>query len=467
MTHDAAENRPELTPVIALVGRTNVGKSTLFNRLIEKRKAITSSIEGTTQDINFGHCHWRDQVMTVIDTAGLDLTSRTATDENLKRQAEAAMEKADVILLMADLKDGVMPQDLALARKLRQSDKKVLLVANKADNPGLNRRAQGAEWGKLGIGKAYAVSAANGSGVGDLLDEVLDEFKRKGLTGRPLPEPDVRVAIVGRPNVGKSSLLNALAGEERVIVSEVPHTTKEPQDTMLAFTEPDGETRHILLIDTVGIRKKAKVGRGIERLGVSLSIEEMARADVAILMIDATEGVGIQERKLAGLIEKKNVGTLIVVNKWDLAAEREYGKAESYAKEVAKDLPFMSFAPVAFVSAKTGNRVGRILGYAVDIARQRKREISDEELESFVETLKKRHGHVIGGGVGKDRNRPTVYGIRQIGVKPPTFMVIGKKRETLHPNFLNFIENRLRDEFGFEGTPIAVVSREIRAKGKK
>lgn len=459
------EDRPQLTPVVALVGRTNAGKSTLFNRLIEKRKAITSSIEGTTQDINFGHCHWRDQVMTVIDTAGLDLTSQQATDENLKRQAQAAMDKADVILMLADVKSGVMPQDMALARKLRQSDKTVLLVANKADNPGLRRKALGEEWKKLGLGEPLALSAANGSGVGDMLDVVVEDLKDKGLIGQPLPEPDVKVTIIGRPNVGKSSLLNALAGEDRVIVSEIPHTTKEPQDTLLTYEDPDGTTRRILLVDTVGIRKKGKVGKGIERLGVSLSLDEMKRADVAILMIDATEGVGIQERKLAGLIEKKNVGVLVVVNKWDLAEERDLGTADSYAKEVKKDLPFLSFAPVVFASAKTGNRVGRIMKHLVDIARQREREITQEELDGFLEMLKKKHGHVI--GEKKDSNRPVVYGIRQIGVRPPTFMVVGKKRETLHPNFLNFIGNRLREAFGFEGTPIAVVSREIRAKTRK
>ncbi len=459
------EERPQLTPVVALVGRTNVGKSTLFNRLIERRKAITSSIEGTTQDINFGHCHWRDQVMTVIDTAGLDLTTKAATEDSLKRQADAAMEKADVILMLADVKSGVMPQDLALAKKLRQSKKKVLLVANKADNPGLRRKSLGEEWRKLGLGEPLALSAANGSGVGDMLDVVVEELERKGLTGQPLPEPDVRVTIIGRPNVGKSSLLNALAGEERVIVSEIPHTTKEPQDTLLTYHEPDGEVRRILLVDTVGIRKKGKVGRGIERLGVSLSLDQMRQADVAILMIDASEGVGIQERKLAGLIEKKNVGVLVVVNKWDLSDERDLGSAETYAREVAKDLPFMSFAPVVFVSAKTGNRVGRILKQVIEIARQRERELTQEELDDFLETLKKKHGHVI--GEKKDSNRPKVYGLRQIGIRPPTFMVVGKKRETLHPNFLNFIENRLREAFGFAGTPIAVVSREIRAKSRK
>ncbi|MEA3249712.1 MAG: ribosome biogenesis GTPase Der [Patescibacteria group bacterium] len=458
------EDQPKLTPVIALVGRTNVGKSTLFNRLIEQRKAITSSFEGTTRDINFGHCHWRDQVVTVIDTAGLDLTTKRATDENLIRQAQAGMDKADIVLLMVDIKSGLMPQDVALAKRLRKSKKKVLLIANKADNPGLRRKSAGEEWMKLGIGEPLALSAANGSGVGDMLDVVLEELKKDGLTSKPFPEPDVRVAIIGRPNVGKSSLLNALAGEERVIVSEVPHTTKEPQDTMLTYIEEDGTEKHILLIDTVGIRKKGKVGKGIEKLGVSLSIDELVGADVAFLMLDATEGIGVQERKLAGLIEKKNCGVLVIVNKWDLSDEHELGTADEYRKTVPRELPFYTFAPIAFISAKTGNRVGRLLKYALDIAHERTREISDKELEAFLERMKKKHGHVIGNK--KDSNRPKIYGIKQVGVKPPTFMVVGRKKEKFHPNFLNFIENRLREDFGFEGTPIAVVSREIQARAR-
>ncbi|MFC1639070.1 ribosome biogenesis GTPase Der [Patescibacteria group bacterium] len=456
----------QLTPVVALVGRTNVGKSTLFNRLIEKRKAITSSIEGTTQDINFGHCHWRDQILTIIDTAGLDLTSDGATKEALVRQARQAMAKADIIIMLVDVKAGMMPQDLALAKKLRESDKKVLLVANKADNPGQRRKAQGDEWLKLAMGAPLAVSAANGSGVGDLLDVVLDELAARGLQSRPLPEPDVRVSLLGRPNVGKSSLLNALAGEERVIVSEVPHTTKEPQDTMLTYEDADGETHHILLVDTVGIRKKGKVKGGLERIGVSLSIGQMAQGDVTLLLIDATEGIGVQERKLAGLIERKDTGLVVVVNKWDLAREHELGTAEEFSRYVRRELPFLKYAPIMYLSALTGNRVGRLLAQVLEVRRQREREIPNEELEEFMETLKKKHGAVIGRKT-KDSSRPKVYGIRQVGTKPPTFMVVANKREKVHPNFLKFVENRLREEYGFAGTEIVVTSREIRSKSKR
>ncbi len=459
------EEEKKLTPVVAIVGRTNVGKSTLFNRLIEKRKAITSSVEGTTQDINFDHCHWRDQVLTVIDTAGLDLTSERATEANIKRQAEMAMQKADLIIMLVDVKEWPLPQDLALAKKLQRSDKKVILVANKADNPRFRNRTKRGEWLKLGLGEPVAVSAANGSGVGDLLDLVLDDLRARGLTSRPLPEPDVRVTFIGRPNVGKSSLLNALAGEERVIVSEVPHTTKEPQDTLLTYIEPDGTEKHILLTDTVGMRKKGHVKGGIERIGISLSVDEMIESDVAFLLIDASEGIGTQERKLAGLIERKNVGTLVVINKWDLADESDLPSGDEYRKTVMNELPFFKFAPVAFISAKTGNRVGKLLRYALDIAREREREVPQEELDDFIEELKIKHGAVI--GKGKDSNRPKVYGIKQVGVKPPTFMLVVNKRESVHPNFMKFVENRLRERFGFVGTPIAVSSRQIDVRSTK
>jgi GTP-binding protein len=459
------ETQPKLTPTMALVGRTNVGKSTLFNRLIEKRKAITSPLEGTTQDINFDHCHWRDQIITVIDTAGLDLTSKNATEDNIKRQADLAMQKAAVIIMLVDVREPPLPQDLALAKKLQKSDKKILLVANKADNPSLRRRAAGKEWLQLGLGTPLVVSAANGSGVGDMLDEVLKFLHEVGLTSRPIPEPDVRIAIIGRPNVGKSSLLNALAGEERVIVSEVPHTTREPQDTLLSYTEVDGTEHNILVVDTVGIRKKAKVKGGLEHLGISLSVNELERADVAFLLIDAETGVDAQERKLAGLIERKNIGVLVVINKWDLANVRDLGDGDDFRKYVIAELPFLKFAPTAFISAKTGYRVNKLLQLAIDIARQRQRELTTDQLDSFVEKLKKKHHAIISGG--KDGNRPKIHGIRQIGSKPPTFMVVANKRENIHPNFLKFIENRLREEFGFSGTPIAVVSREIRAKAKK
>jgi GTP-binding protein len=458
------ETTARRTPVIALVGRTNVGKSTLFNRLVEKKKAIMSDVEGTTTDIKFDHCHWRGKVFTVIDTAGLDLTKENATPEALKRQAMTAMRKADLIVFIVDLKDGMLPQDLAFARHLRSSKKPVIFVGNKADNPGIRQRANDTEWLKFGMGAPHALSAANGSAVGDLLDKAYDEFEKLGIeAGEELEKPEVHVAILGRPNVGKSSLLNALAGEERVIVSEVAHTTKEPQDTLVQFTDKSGTERRILLTDTVGIRKKGKVAEGAEKLGVSMSIEELRLSDVALLIIDAVEGVGMQEKKLAGLIERKWSGAIIIVNKWDLAKEKGLGDADDYRKHILGQLPFYAFAPVMFMSALTGARVDKVLDKVLEVQAERVKQITVERLEQFVEKLKKQHNAVVWA---KGENKPKVYGITQTGIAPPTFTVVVKKQETVHVNFLRFIENRLREEFGFEGTPIVVEAREIKSISK-
>ncbi len=458
------DQRHTATPVIAIVGRTNVGKSTLFNRLLETRKAITSSEAGTTRDINFGHCYWRDTILTVIDTAGLDLTSDAATDKNLTRQAKMAMKKADIILFVVDAPSGLNPMDRAFARHLQKSKKNVILIANKADNPGKRRIAMDPEWLKLGFGEPLPLSATNGTGVGDMLDIVYAQLAEDKRVGQEVPQIDIRVAIIGRPNVGKSSLLNALAGEDRVIVSEVAHTTKEPQDTLLTYEDEKGAKKNVLVIDTVGIRKKARVAPGIEKIGVHMSLEELKLADVAILMVDATQGIDVQEKKLAGLIEDFSGGILIVVNKWDKAEELKLGKAEEYVQYVYGQIPFFAWAPVAFVAAKTGARVSRLLSYVTEIAAKREKVVPQEELDTFVAQLKKKHHALFAEGgdrFGKIGNRPKVYGMTQVGTKPPTFMLVVHDKETLHPSFIRFVENRMREHFDFQGTPVRVLAREI------
>ena len=452
------DSRFTVTPLIAIIGRTNVGKSTLFNRLIEQKKAISSSVAGTTTDINFGLCEWRDATLTVMDTAGLDFTSKDATDENLKRQALVAMKKADLICFVVDSTTGLLPEDRALANYLQKTKKPVVVLANKADNPHKRSLADDNEWLKMGFGKPLAVSAANGTGVGDALDEIVNALRATHTLSKEMPKIDVRVAIIGRPNVGKSSLLNRLAGEERVIVSEIPHTTREPQDTLLQFHDSVRGEKNLLLIDTVGIRKKGHVSPGIEKIGVHLSLGEMERADVALLMVDAVEGVGVQEKRLAGLISDKKVGLMIVVNKWDLATEKNIGDAEEYAEYVRGQLQFLEWVPVIFMSAKTGDRVQKVLPHILDIADARLRIIPQEDLDLFTEKLKKIHHSAF----KKGEKRPKVYGISQTGTMPPEFMVVVHDKETIHPNFLRFIENRMREEFAFPGTPIRVIAREIK-----
>lgn len=448
--------RLHLTPIVAIVGRTNVGKSTLFNRLVEKKKAIVSAVAGTTTDINFGHCHWQGRVMTVIDTAGLDLTSSNSAEAAIRKQAEMAMKKADVILFVCDARGGILPQDRAFASYLRKTSKPVVFVANKAETADTRRSLTASDWLKIGFDGPYPISATTGVGVGDMLDEVIKKIKAAGLADRDVPPIDVRAAIIGRPNVGKSSLLNALAGEDRVIVSELPHTTKEPQDTLIAYEEKGGATSHVLLIDTVGIRKKARVEPGIEKVGVSMSISELERADVVALIVDAESGVGVQEKKLAGLIEDKHPAMVIVVNKWDDAAEKKFGSADAYREYVRDMLPFCPWAPMLFISAKTGRNVSTLIPKILEVKRQRDRELTTEELDAFTEKARKVH-HSFAHG----EKRPKLYGITQTGSQPPSFMVVVKDKETLHTNYLRFLENRLRQEFGFEGTSIRVAGREI------
>lgn len=454
------DTRHKLTPKLAIIGRPNVGKSTLFNRLLGEKKAITSPIAGTTVDMNFGLCAWRDVNMTIIDTAGMDFTNDAATPAAMKKQARLAIEKADVILMLGDAKDGLLPQDRALAKEIHKSGKPIILAVNKADNPGLRRATMQNEWLKLGLGDPMPCSATNGSGVGDMLDVILEKFTELGLKNETVPPIDLTVAIIGRPNAGKSSLLNALAGEDRVIVSEVPHTTKEPQDTLITYTQPDGTVKNMLIIDTVGIRKKARVGPGIEKIGVHLSITRAEEADVVFLIVDAEGGVGLQEKKLSALIEKLRPGMLVVVNKWDIVREKELGSSEEYGSAIRREMPFINWAEMVFISAKSGRGIGILLEKAVKIAESRERILPQEDIDTFVEKLKKMHHTAF----VHSEKRPKVFGITQINNKPPGFMVVVEDKNTVHPNFLRFIENRLRDEFGFVGTPITVNAREIAAK---
>jgi GTP-binding protein len=457
-THMSTSSIPiSRTPVIAIVGRTNVGKSTLFNRLIEQKKALVSNIPGTTQDINYGSCAWRDRILTVIDTAGLDMTRENPSEDRIRRQAEMAMAKADVILFLVSVKDGPLPEDKAFAKYLQKSAKKVVLIGNKADAPRDRREADATGWAKLGLAEPRLLSATNGTGVGDMLDELVDLTAAIGK-GEEAPEAFARVTIIGRPNVGKSSLLNALAGEERVIVSEVAHTTKEPQDSLLSYVTEDGQTYHLLLTDTVGIRKKSKVEAGIEKSGVSMSLGELKAADVILLVIDATDGINLQEKKLLGLAADNFKSIIIVVNKWDLAAEQG-GSVEEYTKYVRAEMPFCTWAPVIFIAAKTGRSVGRIPATIVSAVTQFRRWIPDEEMDRFTEQVKKQH-HAV-SEIGYNKKRPVIYGVRQEKSEPPFFMVIVDKKEKLSSGLLGFIENRIRAKFGLEGTDIKMYGREL------
>ncbi|MBI2098891.1 ribosome biogenesis GTPase Der [Candidatus Uhrbacteria bacterium] len=445
-----------MKPIIALIGRTNVGKSTLFNRIISESKAITSPIAGTTRDRNYGETIWQNTELVFVDTGGLDVERKSEIEKNVLRQAERAISEAHFILFVVDLQTGLLPQEREIAKKLKASRKPTLLVGNKADNPALRSRAEDKEWMRLNLGKIIPVSAENGAGVGDLLDSISRKLAAEDKKIQsPFDETPIKVAIIGKPNVGKSSLVNKILGEERVIVSDIPHTTREPQDSLLLYNG-----RPFTLIDTAGIRKRAKIAPGLEKAGVKKSLAVIHRADAIVLTLDAREGLGTQERHLAGIIEESGKPVVTVVNKWDLVRDKTAKTMDAYRAKIIRDLPFLSWAPILFTSAKTGERVGEILNLARLSKEEAGKMIDEPLLEKFLKKTVREHRPTKAKGV----RHPYIYSLKQISSAPPTFMLVIKELAPIHPSYIRFIENRLREKFGFKGTPIKIISKSVKRR---
>lgn len=445
-----------MTPIVALIGRTNVGKSTLFNKILSEPKALTSPLAGTTRDRNYGSASWQNTKIIFVDTGGLDVERKDEIEKNVVRQAELAMTEAHLILFVVDLRVGLLPQERTLAKKLRQSGKPVLLVGNKADNPMLRARASDREWNALGLGTMYPVSGDNGTGIGDLLDALANKLQSKtSLVQSPFDREPIKIALLGKPNVGKSSLLNKMLGEERVIVSNIPHTTREPQDSLILRADMP-----FLLIDTAGIRKRAKIIPGLEKSGVKKSLNAVRRSDVAVLIIDAKDMVGAQERHLAGIIEEFKKPVIIVINKWDLISGKTTNMMDLYRAKIIRELPFLSWAPIIFVSAKTGERTDKIFELALSAKLQGERTIDEQMLEKFLRRVVSKHRPIKGKGV----RHPYIYSMKQVGVAPPTFLLSIKELAPLHASYLRFMENQLRDEFGFQGVPIKIISKAVKRR---
>ena len=438
-------------PVVAIVGRPNVGKSTLFNRLIGQRRAIVEDLPGTTRDRLYGDVEWGGRVFTLIDTGGLELEPTDDILSGVAAQVRVAVEEADVVLLAVDSVDGLTGADEEIAQLLRRGDlapggtrtgsKPVIVVPGKADNQA--RRDAATEFYALGFETVVPVSAYHGSNVGDLLDEIVRALPP--ATGPEEDEEDdrLRVAIVGRPNVGKSSLLNKLLGEERVVVSDVPGTTRDTIDTEI---EHDG--RRILLIDTAGIRRRGKVEPGIEKYSVLRSLRAVERADVAVLLVDATEMVTAQDLHIAGEILDDGKGVVLVVNKWDLVEKDTY-TINHFMDEIGREFNFMRWVPVVFVSAKTGQRARRALDEAIAVQEQRTRRIPTGQLNDLIERAiathspPSRHGQPV-----------KVYYATQAAVTPPTFVFFVNDPDLVHFSLSRFLENTVREAYGFRGTPI-------------
>jgi len=494
-------------PVVAVVGRPNVGKSTLFNRILGSRTAIVEDRARTTRDRLYGDAEWNGRRFVVVDTGGLEDEPGDPIEAKVQEQARLAINEADVIVFVVDAATGLTPTDEDAATLLRRATAPVLVAVNKADNE--RRELEGAEFFALGWDETYPISAAHGRGTADLLDAVVwalppesaeeiarkerereaDEWARDVAEGRLEPfeagddgadevtdddadldpgaaaarrwdaaiaaeaeRAPAAIAFVGRPNVGKSSLLNALLGEDRAIVSDIPGTTRDAIDTRLAWGRSE-----IVLIDTAGIKRRGKVASGpaAERYSTLRALKAIGRADVAVLVVDAVEGLTAQDAHVAGYVVEEGKGLVVAVNKWDLVADKTDRTFDQYVEWIRGEAPFLDFAPVLSISARTGQRVGRVLETAVDIWGERRRRVPTGELNRLVAAAGERQLPPMVKG-----RRPKIFYATQAAVAPPTFVFFANDASAVHFSYRRYLENRLRDAFGFDGTPIRLIFRD-------
>ncbi len=442
-------------PSVAIVGRTNVGKSTLWNRLTESGRAIISADLHTTRDRNYGLVKWKGQMFEIVDTGGMD-TEDDSIGVGIRKQAERAIKDADLVLFVIDGRDGVLVQDFQLAREVKKlSNKNLRLVANKIDNTKFLSGASEPDIYKLGLGDAIAVSATTSLGIGDLLEDILTNLER---VGKPAPsyeldEKGMSIVMVGRPNVGKSSLVNRILGEERVIVSPIPHTTREPQDTKIHYQDRD-----ITIVDTAGMRKRSKIDTGIEEDSIERNEKAIERADVALLVFDATQDPTVQDRHLAGMLEESSKGLVLVANKWDLVKDKETDTSIRYEALIRQLFPFLSWAPMIFVSALEGTRATKLLDMAIEINNERDRHIDYNAVNRVLKYCIQKMKPLASYGP----KSPRIYDVAQVGHRPPEFLItVHGEKDNLHPNWLRFFEKRLREKFKFTGTPIVVKVRHL------
>ncbi len=439
-----------MKPIVAIVGRPNVGKSELFNRLAGKKISIVEDTPGITRDRIYADAEWRSTPFLLVDTGGIEPESSDEILVQMRLQAQAAIESADVIVFVTDMKTGITAADEDVAAMLRKSRKPVILTVNKVDKPG-EAPPEFYEFYNLGLGEPMAVSAIQSLGLGDLLDAVYEYFP--SVDEEETDEDIIKVAVIGRPNAGKSSLINRLIGEERVIVSNIPGTTRDAIDT---YFEKDGQK--YLFIDTAGIRRKSKVDEKIERLSVMRSFSAVERADVCILMIDANEGVAEQDAKIAGYAHEEGKATVVAVNKWEIV-EKETGTMNKYKTKVHEQLSFMQYAPVEFISAKTGMRVEKLFPLIKEVFAQHSSRIKTGALNDIITeaTLK------VQPPSDKGRRLKIYYGT-QVSVKPPTFVLFVNSKELAHFSYVRYLENQIRSAFDLQKTPVRFI---IREKGEK
>lgn len=426
-------------PIVAIVGRPNVGKSTLFNKLAGKRIAIVEDKPGVTRDRIYAEGEWLNKHFTMIDTGGIEPDTEDIILSQMRRQAEMAIETGDVILFIVDGKTGVTPADKEIAHMLRKSKKKVIMVCNKIDTAQTPDTVY--EFYELGIEELAIISAGQGLGLGDLLDMVIAHFPEEKDTDKD--EELMKVAVVGKPNVGKSSLINKILGENRVIVSDIAGTTRDAIDTPFQV----GEDKYVF-IDTAGLRKKKKIYENIERYSVVRTLTAVERADVVIIMIDATEGITEQDTKIAGFAHNNGKAAIIAVNKWDLI-EKEDKTYLQFENDIRRELSFMAYAPIVFLSAETGQRVNRMLGMIKEVNESYNMRVSTGVLNDIIGRA------VLMNQPPSDKGkRLKIYYATQVGVRPPKFVIFVNDKDIMHFSYLRYLENQIRDSFEFKGTPI-------------
>ena len=433
-------------PTVAIIGKPNVGKSTFFNYIVGSRISIVEDTPGVTRDRVYAETNWRGRSFTVVDTAGIEPESEDIIISQMREQAKIAIDIADVIIFLTDVKQGVTAADEEIAIMLKKSKKPVVLVCNKADNMSKDKN-EIYEFYNLGIGEPYAVSAANALGIGDVLDAIYEKFPEK-QEGED-DDNKIRVAVIGKPNVGKSSLINKILGQNRTIVSSIAGTTRDAIDT-----EYENEHGKYVLIDTAGIRRKSKVTESIEKFSIMRTLLAIERSDVCLMMIDATEGVTDQDAKIAGEAHEAGKGIIIVVNKWD-EYEKETGTLERYKKEIYNKLSYLSYAPVIFISAKTGQRVDKLFGMINHVAEQNAMRISTSMLNQVINEAIA----IVQPPTDKGKRLKILYGT-QASTKPPTFVIFVNNKELFHFSYERYLVNQIRKEFGLEGTPVRVIVRE-------
>ena len=437
-------------PIVAIVGRPNVGKSTFVNRLLGARHSIVDDQAGVTRDRIYFDVEWMDKEFTIIDTGGIIPGDEDEIMVNIFTQAKVACEEADKIIFLVDGKEGINPIDYDIANVLRKSGKEVFLAVNKLDEP--NKFINTTDFYALAIGEPFAVSALHGSGgIGDLLEAVTKDFE---YLEEETQSENIRIAIVGKPNVGKSSMVNALLNKQRVIVSDVSGTTRDAIDSKVKY-----EGEEYILVDTAGIRKKSKVDWGIEKFAVDRSIRAIRNCDVAILVVDAKEGITDQDKKIAGTIIDAGKAMVLAINKWDLIEDKQSSTINKFEKEIEKEMPFLSYVPKVFISAKTKQRLVNLYKLSKEVYSESSKRVSTSILNKVImDAISMNPPSSIRG------KRLKLFYTTQVKTNPPTFILFINNEDLLKDNYTKYLENKLREAFGFKGTPIRISARE---KGEK